>query len=68
MSDPYAPTTANWLDLQQKATQATAANVAFLANATPTNADIVAQVRRLTRECNGLIRLLLGQLDTTDGT
>ena len=57
-----------YLALIAKADNALAANIAFLANASPTNADIVAQVRLLTRECQALIRMALGQLDTTDGT
>ena len=66
--DPDADTKTAYLDLHGKAVQALAANQAFLANASPTNSDIVAQVRLLTRECTGIIRMLTGQLDSTDGT
>lgn len=44
-------------DLHARARQAYAANRAFLANATPTNAQVVAQVRALTRQTNALLRL-----------
>lgn len=54
--------------LQQRATNALAANATFLALAAPSTAQAVAQVGLLTRECNGLIRLLLGALDSTAGT
>jgi hypothetical protein len=54
--------------LHAKAEQALDANAAFLALATPTNAQVVQQVQRLTRENNALIRLLLGKLDDTAGT
>lgn len=43
-------------------------NAAFLALTPPTNAQILAQVRMLTRECSALIRLFGGLLDSTDGT
>lgn len=54
--------------LRDKARQALDANAAFLAKPTPTQAETLAHVRTLTRESTALIRLLLGALDSTDGT
>lgn len=54
--------------LLDRARQALTANAAFLAIASPTNAQVVQQVQRLTRECSALIRLALNMFDTTDGT
>ena len=33
---------------------------------TPTNAQVLVQVKALSRQSNGVIRMLLGQLDGTD--
>lgn len=52
--------------IRAQAAQALATNRAFLAIATPTNAQTLAQVKALTRQTNGIIRLLLGALDGTD--
>jgi hypothetical protein len=60
--------TANRTTIEQRATAALAANATYLAIASPTNAQNLAQIRLLTRECSGIIRLLLNQLDSTDGT
>ncbi len=57
---------ANRGSIRDKALAALSDNADFLGLASPTSAEAVAQVRRLTRECNGLIRLVLGQLDTDD--
>lgn len=66
----YGPGTppANLTDLQAKAQNAIASNQNFLAIASPTNAQAVAQVQTLTRENTAIIRLLLGLLDSTAGT
>lgn len=59
---------ANEEDLRGKARQALTVNATFLALSTPTNAQVVTQTQRLTRECSILIRLLMGLLDDTAGT
>lgn len=58
----------NAVTLRNRATQALAANNTYLGIASPTNAQVVTQVGRLTQECSGMIRLLLGLLDDTTGT
>ena len=60
-----ATATAGTLDSQVRA--AYAANRNYLAIASPTNAQIAAQVRLLTRENQALIRLLLAR-DLLDAT
>lgn len=59
---------ANAQAIAQKAEAALAANATFLALASPTQAQAVAQVQALTRQVNGLIRFLAGEFDTTSGT
>lgn len=59
---------ANAEQLRQRALAALDANTAFLAVGAPTQAQILTQVQRLTRESSGLIRLLLGLTDDITGT
>lgn len=59
---------ANTATIRTRAENALAANTAFLALGAPTNAQVLAQTQVLTKECTGIIRLLLGLLDTTAGT
>lgn len=54
--------------LRIKARQALTANSQFLANQSPTQAQVLAQVRMLTRENTALIRLALGAVDSLEGT
>ncbi len=63
------PTTAqvNQTTLQTQAANALTTNSAFLAIAAPTNAQVLAQTKALTRQTSALIRLTLGLLDSTDG-
>lgn len=68
-ASPEAQTQATNADaLRTKARAAITANDAFLALASPTNAQTLAQVRALTRETTALIRLAVKALDTTSGT
>lgn len=63
------PEQLNEATLRDRARNAIAGNNTYLAlPQPPTNAENLAQLRRLTRECSALIRLTLGALDTTDGT
>ena len=52
--------------LRARALTAIDANKTYLALAPPTQAQVVAQVRALTAQMNGLIRIGLAALDTTD--
>ncbi len=58
----------NAQEMRDKACQALTANATFLALVSPTNAQTLAQVQRLTRESTAVIKLMLGQLDDTAGT
>lgn len=60
------PAVANGSTLRQQAQQALAANRTYAALATPTAAQTTAQVQRLSRQQNAIIRLLLGDLTGTD--
>jgi predicted ATPase len=57
---------ANEETLQEQAFQALQNNRDFLAIGTPTNAQVLTQVKALTRQNNGIIRQLLGFLDGID--
>lgn len=52
--------------IRAAALQALATNRTYAALASPTAAQTAAQVKALSRQNNGLIRLLLGLLDGTD--
>ena len=54
--------------LDVKAAQALVTNQAFLALSPPTNAQILAQVRALTRQTNGLLRILLNAYGDVNDT
>lgn len=54
--------------LLNKARQAIDANNTFLAIGSPTNAQTLAQVQKLTRENTAVIKVMLGQVDDLSGT
>lgn len=61
-----SPTQANRQTIEDAAKQALATNRTYLGVNSSTAAQTTAQVKALTRQNNGLIRLLLGLLDATD--
>ena len=65
-ADDTATINRNFIRTQAEA--ALTANANYQAIASPTVAQNTAQIRLLTRECNGLIRILLDRLETTTGT
>lgn len=56
----------NAATIRQQANNALDNNRTYLAIASPTNAQVLAQVRSLTQQMNGVIRLVLGKLDGTN--
>ena len=58
--------TANKKTLEERAIKALESNKTFLALTSPTNAQSLAQIKLLTRQNNGIIRLLLNKLESTD--
>lgn len=58
----------NDASLRAKGIGAITANSTYLAIGSPSNAQVLAQVRSLTQQTNALIRLFLQQLDSTAGT
>lgn len=56
----------NQSTVQQQAQAALAANRTYLGIASPSNAQVAAQVKALTQQANGLIRLALQQFDGTN--
>lgn len=65
---PPPPEVTNRQILEERAANALQANATFLALAAPTQAQTLAQVKTVTKECSALIRLALGLLDSTEGT
>jgi hypothetical protein len=65
---PDVPGEVTRRDIEDKLRAAIAANVAYLAKPSPTAGEVGAQVKLLTREVTGLLRLALGALDSADGT
>lgn len=56
----------NEATIRDAALAALETNATHLARTAPTTAQNTAQIKSLTRQNNGIIRLILGQLDATD--
>jgi hypothetical protein len=54
--------------IRSRAATALTTNATFLAIASPSTAQVATQVKALTRQCDGVIRLMLNQLDTITDT
>lgn len=52
--------------IRSAATTALDTNRTYLALASPTNAQVAAEVKALAQQVNGIIRLVLGKLDGTN--
>lgn len=63
---PLPPSNEDTIRLRAETALTTNAN--FLAIPSPNNTQLANQVKALTRECSGIIRLLLNRTETTDGT
>ena len=63
-ADNADPNVANAVTLFQRANTALTTNATFLAIGSPTQAQTVTQVQALTRQIDGIIRLMLNQLAT----
>lgn len=61
---PACTTDANQATLRSRAATALATNATYEAIASPTAAQQAAQIKALTRQSSGVIRLLLGQFDS----
>lgn len=61
-------TAGNRAALLAKAADAIAADLAYLALTPPTQAQVVTQMERLTRQVVALLRMVAGLLDDTNGT
>jgi hypothetical protein len=57
---------ANNATIRSQATTALDNNRTYLAVGAPTNIQVVAQLRAVTQQMNGVIRLVLGKLDGTN--
>lgn len=66
ITPPVDQSPANEQTIRDAARQALAGNRAYVAINNPTAAQTTAQVKALTRQMNGVIRLLLGDLSGTD--
>lgn len=62
------PAQLNEAALRLKAETALALNSEFLGLAGPTQAQTLAQVKMLTKECSALIRLFIRKFDSMEGT
>jgi hypothetical protein len=63
---PPDPTEVTRATLTEQALAAMVGNRSFVAIASPSNAQNAAQIKALSRQINGVMRLLLNQLEATD--